>query len=105
MRLKLGQTEDMPQGSTALVVEGRIYLVTREGDLFYVLDGVCTHRGGDLSRGRIEGGTVRCPRHGAVFDLRNGELKGQVRIPLIGKASALRSYPSWEEDGWLFIEV
>ena len=105
MIMKLSRIEDIPQGSYPFVSDGRKFLVTREDDHFYVLDGVCTHRGGDLTRGRMEGGTVRCPRHGATYDLRSGELKGQVRIPLIGKAEDLHLYSSWEQDGWLFIEV
>jgi len=47
-------------------VAGRIYAI---GD-------ACTHRGGSLSEGSVEGTEVTCPLHGAVFDLATGEAKG-----------------------------
>ncbi|HHQ42086.1 MAG TPA: non-heme iron oxygenase ferredoxin subunit, partial [Chromatiales bacterium] len=34
---------------------------------------VCTHDGGCLAGGDIEGREVVCPRHGARFDLLTGE--------------------------------
>jgi 3-phenylpropionate/trans-cinnamate dioxygenase ferredoxin subunit len=43
-----------------------------DGELFAVED-VCTHDGGELAGGPIEGHAVECPRHGARFDLRTGE--------------------------------
>lgn len=32
----------------------------------------CPHQGGDLSRGRLDGGCLVCPRHGWSFDLKRG---------------------------------
>jgi nitrite reductase/ring-hydroxylating ferredoxin subunit len=34
----------------------------------------CTHRGGDLSKGSLSGKVVKCPRHGAKFDVTTGEV-------------------------------
>ncbi len=42
-----------------------------EGELYAVED-ICTHDGGELAGGPIEGCTITCPRHGARFDLRTG---------------------------------
>ena len=33
----------------------------------------CTHRGGPLHEGTLEGGCIRCPWHGSLFDLVTGE--------------------------------
>lgn len=41
---------------------------------FFALDDLCTHDGGDLSSGWAEDGCAVCPRHGAKFDLRTGEV-------------------------------
>lgn len=40
---------------------------------FYAIEDVCTHDGGELAGGEVEGCEVACPRHGAKFDLRTGE--------------------------------
>ncbi|MGO8690018.1 MAG: Rieske (2Fe-2S) protein [Thermoguttaceae bacterium] len=58
-------------------------IVVRAGDrtvaLFQVAgqlwatDDRCTHDGGPLVAGRLEGHTVICPRHGAQFDIRTGK--------------------------------
>jgi len=42
-----------------------------DGDLYAVED-ICTHDGGELAGGDVEGFEVVCPRHGARFDLRTG---------------------------------
>ena len=42
-----------------------------DGDL-YAIEDVCTHDGGELAGGPIEGFEVECLRHGARFDLRTG---------------------------------
>ena len=38
-----------------------------DGELYAVED-VCTHDGGELAGGPVEGFAVECPRHGAKFD-------------------------------------
>lgn len=39
---------------------------------FHAVQDVCTHDGGELTGGLIEGCEIECPRHGARFDLRTG---------------------------------
>jgi 3-phenylpropionate/trans-cinnamate dioxygenase ferredoxin subunit len=39
---------------------------------FYAIDDLCTHDGGELAGGAVEGDVVICPRHGARFCLRTG---------------------------------
>lgn len=39
---------------------------------FYCIADVCTHDGGPLEDGQVEGHEVECPRHGARFDVRTG---------------------------------
>ena len=43
-----------------------------DGD-FYVIDDTCSHAEASLSEGQLEGTIVRCPRHGAKFDITNGK--------------------------------
>ena len=44
-----------------------------EGD-YYALADVCTHDGGTLADGTVEGHEIECPRHGARFDIRTGKV-------------------------------
>jgi nitrite reductase/ring-hydroxylating ferredoxin subunit len=39
---------------------------------YYAIEDVCTHDGGELAGGPVEGFEVECLRHGARFDLRTG---------------------------------
>jgi 3-phenylpropionate/trans-cinnamate dioxygenase ferredoxin subunit len=34
---------------------------------------VCTHDGGPLDQGELDGELVECPRHGALFDVTTGQ--------------------------------
>ncbi|NNM58282.1 MAG: non-heme iron oxygenase ferredoxin subunit [Legionellales bacterium] len=40
---------------------------------YYAIEDLCTHDGGDLSGGEIEGNEIICPRHGARFCITTGE--------------------------------
>ena len=39
---------------------------------YYAIEDVCTHDGGQLTGGTVEGDHIVCPRHGARFCLRTG---------------------------------
>lgn len=39
---------------------------------YYAIEDVCTHDGGELAGGPVQGFEVECIRHGARFDLRTG---------------------------------
>ena len=43
------------------------------GDGVYALENICPHLFASLASGRIEGRTVICPSHAAIFDLATGE--------------------------------
>ena len=43
---------------------------------FYAIAGRCTHMGGPLGEGALDGTIVTCPWHGAMFDVTSGEVQG-----------------------------
>ncbi len=62
-----------PNVPSTFEVDDRFVLVTLiDGDV-YCIDDVCTHDGGTLGEGEVDGSCISCPRHGAKFDLRSGD--------------------------------
>jgi ferredoxin-NADP reductase/nitrite reductase/ring-hydroxylating ferredoxin subunit len=51
-----------------------ICLVNVEGK-YYAINNICTHEGGPLADGTLDGYEVECPWHGSKFDVRTGEVK------------------------------
>lgn len=65
---------DVPEGGMKLVeVDEQLVILCRVDGKFYCIDDICTHDGGTLSDGEVEGCEIECPRHGARFDIRNGK--------------------------------
>lgn len=65
---------DLLPGEFQLAYDGdtAIAVFNIDGELFAIED-VCTHDGGELAGGTIDGDQVICPRHGARFCVRTGE--------------------------------
>jgi 3-phenylpropionate/trans-cinnamate dioxygenase ferredoxin subunit len=73
--LPAGKVSDLPPGRVRLVTRGeelRIAVCNVDGEI-YAIEDVCTHDGGSLDQGQLEGVEIECPRHGARFDVRTGE--------------------------------
>lgn len=43
-------------------------------DAYYCIEDVCTHDGGPVAEGILDGYSIACPRHGALFDIRDGSV-------------------------------
>ncbi len=73
-RHNVGKVSEIAPGTTRRVVvdSTAILLCNVEGKVFGIED-VCTHDGGPLDQGELEGDRIVCPRHGATFDVRTGE--------------------------------
>ena len=52
----------------------RTIAVFNVGGSFYAIDEFCTHAGGPLSEGQIDGDKVECPWHCAEFNVKTGEV-------------------------------
>jgi 3-phenylpropionate/trans-cinnamate dioxygenase ferredoxin subunit len=70
----VAKTDELAPGEwRTLDVDGTAVVVFNiEGD-YYAIEDVCTHDGGQLTGGAVEGDQIICPRHGSRFCIRTGE--------------------------------
>lgn len=67
--------ELVPGEWRAVDVDGWLVAVFNLDGEFFAIENVCTHDGAELTGGEIEDGCIVCPRHGARFDIRTGEVR------------------------------
>jgi 3-phenylpropionate/trans-cinnamate dioxygenase ferredoxin subunit len=95
---RIAPAEDLPEGGRLfLEFEDRSVVVFNVDGAYYAIDDVCTHDGGPLGEGRVEGYEISCPRHGARFDVRTGRV---LSLPAVQSVSA---YPVRAREGFLEI--
>jgi nitrite reductase/ring-hydroxylating ferredoxin subunit/uncharacterized membrane protein len=73
----VGPAAEFVEGKMTCVKAGNLaVLVTRlNGDLFAIAN-TCSHAGGPLNEGALEGDSVICPWHGSRFSVRDGRVTG-----------------------------
>ena len=69
-------------------VKNKPIVLTKVSGKVYAMDAVCSHEGGPLEDGNVEGYNLTCPWHYAVFDIRNAKVSDQTVW-----ATDLSSYP------------
>ena len=87
---RIANANDLNEGTMRkFQVQGKEILTARIEGKYYAAQNKCPHFGGDLSKGKLEGTIVTCPRHGSQFNLTDGSvirwLKGAGLISAIGK--------------------
>ena len=71
----VAKTSEIPEGQCKQVVVGeKPLLICHAQGAFYAIDNTCTHDNGPLADGWLEGFEIECPRHGARFDVRTGQV-------------------------------
>ena len=56
------------------VGEGKALLVHQNGE-YFACGHKCTHYGAPLAKGSLGNGRVRCPWHGACFNIKSGDIE------------------------------
>lgn len=86
--VEVADQSQLPEGGRLLIeVDGKsIVLFSIAGNLF-ALEDQCTHDGGLIGEGRLEGNFIVCPRHGARFDVITGKA---LSLPAVVD---LKTYP------------
>ena len=65
-----------PGKAVAKTVNNKAIAVFNVDGKIYAIDDTCTHAGGSLAEGEVNGTTVTCPWHGATFDIMTGAATG-----------------------------
>lgn len=99
-RHQVGKVSEIAPGTTRrVVVDGAEILICNVGGSIYAIEDTCTHDGGPLDQGTLEGECVVCPRHGATFDVRTGDA---LTLPAV---LPVMTFPVAVEDGDIYITV
>ncbi|XP_069136571.1 apoptosis-inducing factor 3-like isoform X1 [Argopecten irradians] len=78
-----GELEDGMMKEVALG-EGKVLLVKEDGDI-HAMGAQCTHYGAPLIKGAYCKGRVRCPWHGACFDVKTGDIEDYPGLDSVHK--------------------
>ena len=99
-RVPVGKTAELRPGQMkAIEIAGKRIALYNVKGTYFATDDACSHVGGSLSEGTLEGATVTCPWHGAQFDV----VTGKVCSP--PAQTALQRYPVHLEQDTLFLEI
>lgn len=83
--VSIAPTSDLPQGERLFVeIDDQPIVIFNIAGQFFAIGDVCTHDSGPVGDGELEGYEINCPRHGASFDVRTGQvlsLPAVVDIP------------------------
>ena len=74
--IRVASTSDIPESRMKKVTVGsqQVLVVNLKGR-YYAIGNVCTHFGGSLDRGILDGNEVECPLHHSHFDVTTGQVK------------------------------
>jgi 3-phenylpropionate/trans-cinnamate dioxygenase ferredoxin subunit len=79
--VKVAEISEIPIGNLKMVkLEEKEILITNIDGKYYAVGNRCTHAGGDLSKGSLDGNIITCPRHGSKFDLTTGKVVSGPKI-------------------------
>ena len=97
--VRVASTSEIPEGRMKKVTVGnqQVLVVNLKGK-YYAIGNVCTHFGGSLDRGILDGNEVECPLHHSHFDVTTGQVK---------RGPATRAEPVYEikaENGGILVK-
>jgi 3-phenylpropionate/trans-cinnamate dioxygenase ferredoxin subunit len=98
--LDVASTDELAPGKRRVVdADGVAVAVFNLGGEYFAIQDICTHDGGELARGELEGEVIVCPRHGARFSVKTGSVLGPPAY------EDIRTFPVRVVDGRVQVEV
>jgi 3-phenylpropionate/trans-cinnamate dioxygenase ferredoxin component len=94
--ISVARASEIEPGTVRVVeIDGRSLCIGHTEDgRWGAIDNVCTHDGGVLGEGELDGTGVECPRHGARFDLFSGRV---LALPAVRGVKAYRAEVDGDE--------
>lgn len=75
--VRVGTRDDFPEGEMRRVeASGLPVVILRRKGLLHAIGAVCSHAGGPLNEGSLDGDVVTCPWHASRFHFENGKVVG-----------------------------
>ena len=79
--IRVADISELPANKMLMVVVGgREVLLANVDGSYYAIANKCSHLGGSLVKGSLEGSIVTCPRHGAKYDVKTGQAVVEAKI-------------------------
>ncbi len=96
--IPVASVEELPPGERLFIeIEGEPIVVFNIAGQYFAIRDECTHDGGPIGEGDLDGYEIICPRHGARFDVRTGKA---LTLPAVVDVPA---YPVRVRDGQIEI--
>ena len=97
---KVATNQEITSGQGKQIqIDGHNIALFNVGGKYYAIHDECTHAGGSLAEGSLEGNIVACPWHGATFDVTCGKVLSDPAY------EDVRSYPVKVEGAEILIEI
>jgi 3-phenylpropionate/trans-cinnamate dioxygenase ferredoxin subunit len=93
------KSEIAPGTTKRVTADGVEILLCNLDGTIYAIEDVCTHDGGALDQGTLEGECIVCPRHGATFDIKTGDA---LTLPAV---VPLMTFPVTVEGDDIYVEA
>ena len=77
---KVAETQEIFWTNESCQIWGEEVLLANVNGVYYAIGNVCTHEGGNLSKGTLQGNIVTCPKHKAQFDVTTGKVVSPPKV-------------------------
>jgi 3-phenylpropionate/trans-cinnamate dioxygenase ferredoxin component len=92
--VEVAAVDELTPGTHRVVdVDGASIAVFNLDGAYYAIEDVCTHDGGVLTGGVVNGEEIVCPRHGARFSIKTGAVLAPPAY------EPIHSFPTRVQDG------
>jgi len=97
--VRICSTADLKDGKLCVSADTQALAIYKVNGKFFAVSNACTHAGGPLCQGSLDGNAVTCPWHGSKFDVETGKV---INGPA---AVAVKTYPLEVRGEDVFVEL